>query len=98
MQENNVQFDWGIDNVRHLARHRVTPEEAEQAILDENAILIEIESIHGEERTKVLGMTQAGRLLAVIFTFRRGDAIRPVTAYSAPKRLRKCYLDRRRAG
>jgi len=52
MQENDVQFDWDIDNVRHLARHRVTPEEAEQAILDENAILMEIESIYGEERTK----------------------------------------------
>jgi uncharacterized DUF497 family protein len=98
MQKNDVQFDWDIDNVRHLARHRVTPAEAEQAILDENAILLEIESTHGEERTKVLSMTPSGRLLVVIFTFRRGDAIRPVTAYSAPKRLRKCYLEGRRVG
>ena len=95
MNHADIEFDWDNDNLRHLARHRVTQQEAEQAILDENAILLEIESIYGEDRTKVLGMTRSGKLIVVIFTFRQ-RAIRPVTAYSAPKRLRKCYLDRRR--
>lgn len=95
MNLDDIAFDWDESNIRHLTRHRVTPEEAEQVILDENAILLEIESVYGEERTKTLGMTRWGRLLVVVFTLRR-DAIRPVTAYPAPKRLRKCYLDRRR--
>ena len=88
----DIEFDWGA---AIWPRTGVTPQEAEQAILDENAILVEIESVYGEERTKVLGMTPSGRLLVVIFTIRHGAVIRPVTAYPAPKRLRKCYLERR---
>jgi len=47
-----------------------------------------------EERTKVVGMTASGRILEVVFTF-RGEAIRAVTAYDAPSRLRTRYLERR---
>jgi uncharacterized protein len=88
------EFDWDDSNRNHLARHDVTPSEAEQAILDPHAVLLEIQIDNNEERTKALGITTAGRILAVVFTF-RGDAIRPITAYTAPARLQKLYLARR---
>jgi uncharacterized DUF497 family protein len=71
-----------------------TPKEAQQAIFDPQAVLLEIQSGDEEERTKALGITSGCRILAVVFTF-RGEAIRPVTAYTAAARLQKLYLKRR---
>ena len=88
-------FHWDAANRNHLALHDVTPEEAEQAILDPYAVLLEIQTDSAEERTKALGETAAGRILTVVFTF-RGDAIRPITAYTATRRLQDLYLKRRK--
>ena len=71
----------------------MTPQEAEQAVLDEAAVLLEIQSHGDEERTKALGMTKIGRILVVVFTF-RGAAIRPITAYTATAVLQGLYLKR----
>jgi uncharacterized DUF497 family protein len=83
----------GRDQSR-LARHREAPHEAESAVFDKNAVLLELQFEAGKERTKALGMTASGRILAVVFTV-RGDAIRPITAYTAPRRLQKLYIERR---
>ena len=91
-----IKFNWDDGNRSHLVPHSVTPEEAEQAILDPHAVLLEIQTGGGEERTKAMGMTAAGRILTVVFTF-RGEAIRPVTAYAATIRLQGLYLKRRGA-
>lgn len=85
-----VAFQWDDANRRHLARHDVTAEEAEQVVLDEQALLVEVE-LDDEERVKVLGMTARGRILAVVFTL-RGELIRPITAYMAPPSLATLYL------
>ncbi|MGO9268687.1 MAG: BrnT family toxin [Terriglobia bacterium] len=89
------EFDWDVANRYHLGRHHVIPEEAQHAILDPHAILLTIESDSGEDRTKALGKTASGRMLAVVFTL-RGKAIRPLTAYVAPPRLEALYLRPRR--
>jgi len=89
------EFHWDDANRGHLALHNVTPEEAEQAILDPDAVLLEIQTGGEEERTKALGITKAGRILTVVVTF-RGDAIRPITAYTATRRLQDLDLDRRK--
>ena len=89
-----VEFQWDDANRDHLALHSVAPGEAEQAILDHHAVLLEVQTGGGEERTKALGMTGAGRVLAVVFTF-RGDVIRPITAYMATPRMQELYLKRR---
>ncbi len=60
-----------------------------------HAILLEIEASGGEERTKALGITTSGRVLAVVFAL-RGEAIRPITAYPAPARLEALYFKQRR--
>jgi uncharacterized DUF497 family protein len=87
-------FHWDDANLDHLASHSIRPDEAEQAILDPHALLLEIQSGDEEERTKALGITPAGRIIVVVFTF-RSEAIRPITAYAATKRLQELYLNRR---
>ena len=91
MGQEAPEFDWDDANRDHLARHRVTPEEAEQAILDSHAILLEIESAGGEERAKAVGMTSRGRVLAAVFAL-RGETIPVITAYAASPRLQVLYF------
>ena len=87
----NPAFDWDDANVRHIALHGITPLEVEQSTLDEKAVLLELQSVKDEERVQLVGMTPAGRLLAVVFTM-RGEAIRPVTSYPATRVQQLEYL------
>lgn len=95
MSEEAPVFEWDEANRSHIARHEVTREETEQAILDPQALFLEIELEAGEERTKAVGMTASGKVLAVVFTFRQ-ERIRPITAYAPPARLRALYFQQRR--
>lgn len=94
MSLEDPEFDWDDANRDRLALHNVTPQEAEQAILDPHAVLLEIQFNEEEERTKALGITRRGRILVVVFTF-HAEAIRPITAYTAEPRLQKLYLAQR---
>jgi len=89
------QFDWDAANRYHLGRNHVIPEEAQHAIRDPHAVLLAMESDSGGERTKALGKTASGRVLAVVFTI-RGEVIRPITAYLAAPHLETLYLRARR--
>jgi uncharacterized DUF497 family protein len=79
LEGSSVAFSWDEANVRHLARHRVTPEEAEQCYRND-PLIIDEQYESGEERYLALGETRAARRLAFVFTV-RGERIRFVTAY-----------------
>lgn len=90
-----MQFHWDNGNIEHIARHEVTPREAEQVIqndpLDVGAALR-----NGETRTVHLGETDAGRVLVVVVTER--DAMyRVVTARPADRKERAFYLNNKAA-
>ncbi len=52
-------FDWDSANTNHIARHGVTPEEAEQVVLNE-PLDIEVVLRNGEQRIVQVGETDAG--------------------------------------
>jgi uncharacterized DUF497 family protein len=87
-------FEWDDANIEHVARHGVTPTEAEDAILDPRRIAAVARSTPSERRTGIVGETEAGRLLFVAFTARQ-EMIRVVTAYDASERQRRQYRRRR---
>ena len=89
-----VEFDWDRGNREHIARHRITPEEAEQVVLND-PIDLTMQLQDGEERTPQVGETDAGRILLVVTTW-RGEKIRVVTAVRAKRALRELYLTHRR--
>ncbi len=74
-------FDWDAGNVSHIARHSVTPNEAEDAILIEP---LEMDML-------CFGRTRSGRLLTVLYTMRR-NKVRVVTAYDMSKNQMVVYL------
>jgi len=82
-------FDWNDQNIRHVAAHGISPEEAEQVIENE-PLDLEFQLRNGEERIVQVGETDAGRILVVV-TVVREQVIRVVTAFPAKERLRRLY-------
>lgn len=88
-----VEFIWDEENTRHLARHEITPSEAEETCqLD--PLIQEMQEHAAENRVLVFGRTAKGRMLTIIYTVRRG-AIRVVTGYRMPKWQQRIYFEGR---
>jgi uncharacterized protein len=84
-----MQFDWDPANISHLAKHKVSPKEAEQ-VIENSPLDLPARTVDSEERILHLGKTKAGRILFVVATERDG-LIRVVTAYPAKRAMRKLY-------
>jgi uncharacterized protein len=83
-------FDWDDGNRKHIAKHRVTPAEAEQVVLND-PIDLTFQTSDGEERIVQVGATKKGRILLVVTAWRE-EMVRVVAVYPAPKQLRALYL------
>jgi len=81
-------FVWDEHNVEHVGRHGVTADEVEEAMLDARRLVMPAYNVEGERRFAILGATEAGRLLFVVYT-KRDKCIRVITAREA------AYLKRR---
>ena len=86
----NVGFQWDDANLEHIMRHGVRYWEVEEAFEDNYALRGDAKNVRGERREAILGATQAGRILLVIYT-RRGKKIRPITAREAKRREKHRY-------
>jgi uncharacterized protein len=89
-------FDWDRNNLRKIRAHRIKREEAEEALLNDPIAIYE-QDVGGERRFVYYGETDAGRMLAIIVTERRGS-IRIVTAYDLDAGQKLDYLQRRMQG
>jgi hypothetical protein len=82
-------FEWDVHNVGHIATHEVSPAEAEE-VVSLRHVIIPAAPKSGEKRWKLLGTTEAGRYLVVVFTIRR-RRFRTVTAYPMNRVERSAY-------
>lgn len=85
-----MTFDWDDANVLHLARHSITPEEAEQVVTGD-PVDLEIQTLDGEYRFPQVGQTPEGRLLTIISAL-RGNRVRVITGWDATRSERMQYL------
>lgn len=90
---NEELFDQDDANILHLAEHGVTPEEAEEVMLGE-PIEVDFEVFDGEDRRSYVGQAREGSILRVAITL-RGERIRIVTAFEAPRYWKNFYLENR---
>ncbi len=88
-----MDFDWDENNIDHISRHSVLPEEAEEALLDPRRMSIPARKNAIEPRRAVLGATENGRILFVVFVNRR-DLVRVVTARDATFKEKQRYKRR----
>jgi uncharacterized DUF497 family protein len=84
------EFEWDDGNVEHIERHGVTPQEVEEALLDSRRHGTGAYSTAGERRSAVVGATEDGRILFIVYTWRHGR-IRVVTARDADQAQRRRY-------
>jgi uncharacterized protein len=72
-------------------KHRgVTFEEAGRVLFDPLALTMEDEDAEGEQRFVTLGMGAKGRILIVVYTYRK-ETIRLISAWKANDSQRRCY-------
>lgn len=86
-------FDWDQGNRRKSAdKHDVSQAEAEQIFFNDPLLIVE-DARHSaaEARLHALGRTDAGRLLHVTFTLRRGGLIRVISARPMHRTERRRY-------
>lgn len=85
-------FEWDKYNSEKIeAKHDVTPVECEQVFLNLPVIAGNDEKHSGtENRFYVLGQTNSGRLIFLVFTLRR-DKLRVISARDMNKKERKVY-------
>ena len=87
---------WDWNNLRKIRAHRITREEAEQALLNDPVLMYE-QTVEEELRFVYYGETSAGRMLAVIIA-EGSDNVRVVTAYNLAANQKRDYLLRRMKG
>ena len=90
-----MPFVWDAGNIDHIARHDISPEEAEQ-VVENDPFDINRYLRNGEERLNQVGETDAGRILVVVTT-QRGEDTRVVTAHPADRDMRAFYAQMREA-
>jgi hypothetical protein len=86
----SLEFDWDKNNERHLAKHGIRREDAED-VLSGNHILLEYQTEDDEPRWVAVGSTRAGRVLNIVFTIRNG-VVRPITGWIADKETTNLYV------
>ena len=89
----HFRFEWDSGNTfKSSAKHSVSPEETEQVIRNGKAqpLGVQVSPSHSEERLGVVGPTDPGRMLQVVFTL-RGGRVRPISARPAKRKERKLY-------
>jgi uncharacterized protein len=84
-------FDWNDGNLDHLTN--CDPEEVEAAVLDPKRIGMPAYNVGTERRWALLGATEAGAILFVIYTLRE-KRIRVVTVREATPEEQRRYRQR----
>jgi uncharacterized DUF497 family protein len=85
----DIEFDTAKAQ-SNLKKHGVRFEEAASCLFDAMALAREDSDAEGEARWVLLGMSSAGRLLAVVYTL-RGDTPRLISARRATKKEEQDY-------
>jgi uncharacterized protein len=75
----------------NLAAHGIDFAEAATVLDDDRAITREDEDSVGEERFVTLGLSGAGNLLVIVYSWRGGTVIRLISAWKANARQRRQY-------
>ncbi|MBK7124656.1 MAG: BrnT family toxin [Dehalococcoidia bacterium] len=91
---DEVPFDWDEQNAAHVERHSATPDEVTQALLSGDRLFLRRSDAETEDRWVVMGPTDEGRWLVVVYTRRNGQ-IRVITARE-PNAREAAFLSRRR--
>lgn len=88
----HMDVEWDLAKAAaNLKKHGISFEEAATALLDPQALAQEDASAEDESRWVLIGMGARARLLTVVYTLRRGDRIRLISARKATRKEASFY-------
>ena len=95
----NLLPDWDEDNILHIARHNITPEQVEEVYYSEGilaTVAVKKQRTAGREfRYRLWGTDAAGNYIEVIIAiFPQYGVWRCVTAYRMNQGAKKAYMKR----
>jgi hypothetical protein len=101
MRFQELEAEWDDDNIEHIARHSIEPEEVEEIVYEDCypswVVRGRVRGIR-ELRWTVFGQTCAGRyLLAVVAPYTQRGVWRAVTARDLERQTRRRYQQWRRS-
>lgn len=83
-------FEWDDNNVEHIAKHGVSPDEIEEVAFDDDPWIRKGRN----DRRYMLGYTIAGRYLFVVYVLKSKDIARVITSMDMDEKTRKLYKRR----
>ncbi len=84
------EFEWNENNIDHIARHGVSPDEVEDVAFDDVPWIKK-----GRKGTRyMLGYTVAGRYLFTVYTLRNKGVAKVITAMDMDDKTRRLYKKR----
>ena len=89
-----MRYQWDDSNLDHIADHDIEDFEAEDALEDPRGVALGAYNKGNEKRYGIIGATEAGRILAVFYTFRSGT-VRVATARDAKPGEKRRYRKRK---
>ncbi len=88
------EFEWDDNNIEHIARHGVFPDEVEDVAFDNNPWIRK-----GRKGTRyMLGYTVAGRYLFVVYVLKGKGIARVITSMDMDDKTKKLYKKRVKRG
>jgi len=88
------EFEWGDNNIEHIARHGVFPDEVEDVAFDDDPWIRK-----GRKGTRyMLGYTVAGRYLIVVYVLKDKGIARVITSMDMDEKTKKLYRKRVKRG
>ena len=85
---------WDPNKARtNFAKHGVTFEDAESALTDPLGLTKDDPDAHGESRFVTVGADALGRIVTLIYTYRR-DTVRLISARPATRKETEAYAKR----
>ena len=84
------EFEWDDNNIEHIARHAVFPDEVEDVAFDDAPWIRK-----GRKGTRyMLGYTVAGRYLFVVYVLKGKGIARVITSMDMDDKTKKLYKKR----
>jgi uncharacterized DUF497 family protein len=84
------EFEWNENNIEHIARHGVSPDEVEDVAFDDEPWIRK-----GRKRTRyMLGYTVAGRYLFTVYTLKDKGVAKVITSMDMDNKTRRLYRKR----
>ena len=81
------EFEWDDNNIAHISRHVVSPDEVEDLAFDDDPWIRK-----GQKGTRyMLGHTIAGRYLFVVYVLKSKGIARIITAMNMDEKTKKLY-------